>query len=78
MCNHTVLGGEGVTAKINNKHIAYVGNERLFNRLQLLQSLNDEESNQIIEWKKDGGSVGFFGVENIGILAMYCVFDTVG
>lgn len=77
VCNHTVLGGEGVTAKINNKHIAYVGNERLFNRLQLLQSLNDEESNQIIEWKKDGGSVGFFGVENIGILAMYCVFDRV-
>jgi len=77
MANHTVLAGEGITAIINNEYPAFVGNERLFQRLELLQTLKDEHFNQISEWKKDGSSVGFFGVQDVGILAMYCVSDRI-
>ena len=74
--HHRNLDGEGVTARINGKEI-YVGNMRLFERLGLLRHLPEEEMNKARQWMDHGCTVGFLSVEGSGIIASYCVADTV-
>jgi Cd2+/Zn2+-exporting ATPase len=74
--DHQVLKGEGVTAKIEG-HQVFVGNKRLFSRLKMFQSLSDENvelSRQLLE---TGGTVGFIGTNDDGIIGIFCVKDVV-
>jgi Cd2+/Zn2+-exporting ATPase len=74
---HTLLPGEGVTALINNRNV-YVGNRRLFERLGMYQDLPIENKHIVDQWEVDqGGTVGFIGVEGIGIVGSYCATDVV-
>ena len=72
---HTILKGEGVRAMVDNQ-LVYVGNDRLFTRLGMY-SLDSQNSELVKQWNDEGGTVGFIGIENIGIIAMYCVTDTI-
>lgn len=74
--DHQILDGEGVTATINDDKV-YVGNFRLFERLGLLKSLPKEEISQATEWMQNGCTVGFLSIEGLGIVASYCVADSV-
>lgn len=74
---HTILKGEGVCAIVNDKQV-YVGNERLFKRLGMYH-LSRQHVESAQKWNNDGGTVGYIGIEGegLGIIAMFCVTDTV-
>ena len=74
--NHSILKGEGVSALVGGKKV-HVGNIRLFKRLGMYQRLDESQKNDALCWGKDGGTVGFISVDNIGIVGMYSVSDTV-
>jgi Cd2+/Zn2+-exporting ATPase len=74
---HQILQGEGITALVNGKEQIYVGNQRLFNRLGMLESLPVTYRNRITEWNNTGGTLGFIGSEKDGIIGMFCVKDVV-
>lgn len=74
--NHTILKGEGVTALINDRHV-YVGNKRLFTRLGFLDTIPQKYLATSHDWERWGGTVGFVGIEGLGIVGMFCVSDTV-
>jgi Zn2+/Cd2+-exporting ATPase len=77
MKEHTTLAGEGVTALVNGKQM-FVGNRRLFERVDMYESLPLDCKVQAESWGTDhGGTVGFIGVENEGIIGSYCVTDVV-
>ena len=73
---HSTLKGEGITAFIENRQV-YVGNIRLFKRLEMYQRLEEIHKNNAHEWNKEGGTVGFIGIDGLGIVGMYSVADTV-
>jgi len=75
LTEHTILKGEGVEAFVDSKKV-YVGNERLFKRLDMY-NLSSEQRATAKEWNNEGGTVGYIGIENIGIIGMYCVKDTI-
>jgi len=72
---HTVLKGEGVTADVDGEQI-YVGNKRLFQRLGMYESLGAVK-NQTEAWSGAGGTVGFIGIEDKGIVGTFCVTDAI-
>jgi Cd2+/Zn2+-exporting ATPase len=72
---HTVLKGEGVTADVDGEQV-YVGNKRLFQRLGMYESIG-KYKNQTEEWSGDGGTVGFIGIEDKGIVGTFCVTDAI-
>lgn len=73
---HTTLKGEGVRAIVDNQNV-YVGNERLFKRLNMY-TLSPQHLKWVQRWSNEGGTVGFIGIEELGlIIAMYCVTDTI-
>ena len=72
---HTVLKGEGVTAIVGNRRV-YVGNERLFKRLNMY-NLSSDHLEYVKRWNDEGGTIGFIAIEGLGIIAMYCVIDTI-
>lgn len=72
---HTILKGEGVTANIDSKQV-YVGNGRLFKRLGMY-NISDENTESATKWSEEGGTVGFIGIEDLGIIGMFCVKDTI-
>lgn len=74
--DHYMLKGEGVTANVNNEEV-YVGNEKLFKRLDLFDGLSTEQKDTVRQWGDEGGTVGFVGIKTKGILGMYCVADQV-
>jgi len=75
LTEHTILKGEGVTAIVDNKRV-YVGNDRLFNRLEMYKiSAQQEEAAK--KWSEEGGTVGYLGIGGVGIIGMFCVKDTV-
>eukprot|EP00586_Coscinodiscus_wailesii_P017130 CAMPEP_0172519442 /NCGR_PEP_ID=MMETSP1066-20121228/291418_1 /TAXON_ID=671091 /ORGANISM="Coscinodiscus wailesii, Strain CCMP2513" /LENGTH=1043 /DNA_ID=CAMNT_0013302033 /DNA_START=55 /DNA_END=3186 /DNA_ORIENTATION=+ len=74
--NHSILKGEGVTAFVNGEQV-WVGNTKLFNRLGQYSQLPNDQKQTAAKWDKDGGTVGFLGIENVGIIAMFCVSDRV-
>eukprot|EP00571_Detonula_confervacea_P002632 CAMPEP_0172322444 /NCGR_PEP_ID=MMETSP1058-20130122/45890_1 /TAXON_ID=83371 /ORGANISM="Detonula confervacea, Strain CCMP 353" /LENGTH=1112 /DNA_ID=CAMNT_0013038183 /DNA_START=268 /DNA_END=3606 /DNA_ORIENTATION=+ len=75
LTEHTILMGEGVTANVDNKRV-YVGNERLFKRLGMY-NISPEHNESAKKWCEEGGTVGYVGIEGVGIVGMYCVKDTV-
>lgn len=75
LTQHTILKGEGVTALVDNNRV-YVGNERLFKRLDMYE-ISSQECTKAIEWGNEGGTVGYIGIENFGIIGMFCVKDTI-
>lgn len=73
--NHTLLEGEGVMVTVNGKKV-HVGNVRLFERLGLISSVSDETVMRTEQWASYG-TVGYISVEEIGIVGVYCVADSV-
>jgi Cd2+/Zn2+-exporting ATPase len=77
VADHQILKGEGITAKINGDTQVFVGNERLFKRLDMLEALPVKYRNLIDQWGDSGGTIGFVGIEGNGIIGMFCVKDSV-
>jgi Cd2+/Zn2+-exporting ATPase len=76
LSQHTVLKGEGVTATVDGQRL-FVGNRLLFERIGMYDNLPQNYQELCEKWGQDGGTVGFLGVENKGIIAFYCVDDVV-
>jgi Cd2+/Zn2+-exporting ATPase len=73
---HRILKGEGVEATVNGKQV-YVGNKRLFERLGMYEQMPLKNKSLAETWMKQGGTIGFLGVEDEGILAAFCMSDEV-
>jgi Zn2+/Cd2+-exporting ATPase len=73
---HTIIDGEGVRGVINGLEV-HVGNERLFDRLGLRNSVSVLDLEKIDEWKALGQTVGFMSVQGIGIVCAYAAADGV-
>lgn len=73
---HTILNGEGVHGIVNGLEV-YVGNERLFERLGMLQDVHSIAIDSVNDWKTKGGTVGFVSVLGHGVVCSYCVADGV-
>ncbi|CAJ1960426.1 unnamed protein product [Cylindrotheca closterium] len=76
MSDHTLLKGEGVSANVGGT-IVYVGNQRLFARLNLLDSLPANEREKTNSWAGTGSMIGFIGTKEEGIMGAFCVKDTI-
>ena len=72
---HTILKGEGVVATVDDKKV-YVGNERLFKRLNMYD-ISPQHVDSVHQWCKEGGTVGYIGIEDTGIIGLFCVTDTI-
>mmetsp|Transcript_18364 Transcript_18364/g.31061 ORF Transcript_18364/g.31061 Transcript_18364/m.31061 type:complete len:1128 (+) Transcript_18364:369-3752(+) len=72
---HTILKGEGVTATVDDERV-YVGNARLFGRIGMY-NIPQQYTDWAAEWSDEGGTVGYIGIEGVGIIGMYCVKDTI-
>ena len=55
----------------------HVGNERLFCRLGMYDSLPKKEVEKAKAWQEMGATVGYLGITGKGIVAAYCVADKV-
>jgi len=77
LSEHRILKGEGITAMVDGKTQVYVGNQRLFNRLGMLETLPIKYKNLIDEWGRTGGTIGFIGSKEDNIIGMFCVKDAV-
>ena len=73
---HRIMAGEGVSGVINGKEV-YVGNERLFIRLRMLQNIPEVVSDKVEGWKALGGTIGFMSVEGYGLVCAYVCADSV-
>lgn len=76
MTDHTILKGEGLSAFVDGKRV-YVGNQKLFDRLGWMEKLGQAYPGLAVEWGRSGGTVGFVGVEDEGIIGAFCLSDTV-
>jgi len=74
--DHTLIKGEGITAKVNHQTM-HVGNAKMFRRLDLLQHLPTAARRTAEDWANLGGTVGYVGIDGIGIIGIYCVADNV-
>jgi len=72
---HTFMAGEGLTGTIDGKQV-YVGNSRLFERLDLLKDINDDLENLIWNWEAMAGTVGFISIDG-ELVGAYCVADAI-
>lgn len=72
--DHTFLPGEGVEGSINGKKV-YVGNERLFRRLGMFESISLAQRTEVESWEAMGGSIGYMSIEDEGVVCTYCVAD---
>ena len=75
--DHQILKGEGITANVDGQMKVYVGNQRLFNRLGMFESLDSSDKILFNEWEETGGTIGFIGSREDGIIGMFCVKDSV-
>jgi len=80
--NHISLQGEGVTASLSFDHRkepvqCYVGNQMLMQRVGLLSSLPHGVIDEVQSWSFSGGTVGYLGLESEGIIAAFCVLDSI-
>jgi len=75
LTDHTILQGEGVTANVDGKKV-YVGNERLFKRLDMY-NISPDHMEAAKKWSEEGATVGYIGIEGLGIIGMFCVKDTI-
>jgi len=74
--DHTILKGEGVQACFKHTMV-YVGNHRLFRRINMYSALDSSTKEKVEGWSSLGGTVGYVGVEGVGIVAAYCAADAV-
>jgi len=54
----------------------YVGNEKLMRRLNLF-GVSASTATTCKQWSSEGGTVGFIGVEKVGVVAAFSVADKV-
>ena len=73
---HSILKGEGVTAKVDGNNV-YAGNQRLFDRLGMFDNLTMNYKELVKSWMATGGTVGFIGTDDHGIIGAFCVKDAV-
>mmetsp|Transcript_10000 Transcript_10000/g.14650 ORF Transcript_10000/g.14650 Transcript_10000/m.14650 type:complete len:328 (+) Transcript_10000:173-1156(+) len=73
---HSILKGEGVTALVDDSRV-YVGNERLFKRLGMYDELPASCKESATKWNKAGGTVGFCGIEGVGVIGVFCMSDAI-
>jgi len=73
--DHTILKGEGIEAKIDGSILVHVGNERLFQRLYGKEAVAAVARDTTRKWT--GCTVGFMGIEGLGIVCAYGVSDAV-
>lgn len=76
LTNHNILKGEGITALADERQV-FVGNDRLFARLGMMEQLSSNHRQLFKDWSKTGGTVGFIGTEEDGIIGMFCVTDVI-
>lgn len=74
--NHSILQGEGVTALVDGERV-YVGNESLFQRLDMYSRLDSDLKEKANLWNEKGGTIGYLGIQGVGIVGMFCVSDGV-
>ena len=74
--DHTLINGEGVTATVNGKSI-YVGNKKMAERFEHWKDLPIAAKRTAIEWSNIGGTLGFVGFQDCGIVGIYCVADNI-
>jgi ATPase, P-type (transporting), HAD superfamily, subfamily IC/heavy metal translocating P-type ATPase len=74
--NHSILQGEGVTALVDGERV-YVGNESLFQRLDMYSRLDSDLKEKANLWNEKGGTIGYLGILSVGIVGMFCVSDGV-
>jgi Cd2+/Zn2+-exporting ATPase len=74
--DHTILKGEGITAKADGKSV-YIGNQRLFDRLGMFDVLALNYKDLVKSWVATGGTVGFIGTNEDGIIGAFCVKDKI-
>merc|ERR1711933_229080 len=72
--DHTFLPGECVEGFINGKKV-YVGNERLFRRLEILEKIPLAQRKVVQSWEAMGGTIGYMSIEGQGVVCAYCVAD---
>jgi len=72
--DHTFLAGEGVEGSISGKKV-YVGNERLFRRLEIFENIPLAQRQEVESWEATGGTIGFMSMGNEGVVCAYCVAD---
>lgn len=73
---HTIVAGEGVEGVVNGLEVS-VGNERMFERLGLLNDLDEDIRSEVESWKMLGGTVGFMSIGDHGIVCGFCAADGV-
>ncbi|KAL3935253.1 MAG: hypothetical protein SGBAC_009192 [Bacillariaceae sp.] len=76
LSDHTLLKGEGVSANVSGTTV-FVGNQRLFARLDLLESLSENQRDKTDSWARTGSMIGFIGTKEEGIVGAFCVKDTI-
>jgi Zn2+/Cd2+-exporting ATPase len=76
IADHAVVPGEGVSGIVNDSQV-YVGNERMFRRLGLLDAIDNKYQGSVEKWKSIGGTIGFMSVQGFGIVCAFCVCDSV-
>ncbi|GAX29128.1 hypothetical protein FisN_7Hh274 [Fistulifera solaris] len=74
--DHSILKGEGVTALVDGVR-TFVGNRRLFERIGMYDDLGDAYKYRAEEWSTEGGTVGFVGVDGVGIIGSFCMSDSI-
>jgi len=74
--SHSQIAGEGVTAEISGVKV-YVGNERLFRRLGLYDSIPEEIKIASKKWSSFGETIGFLSIGSHGVVCAYSVADAV-
>jgi len=76
LTDHNFMAGEGVEAIINGSKVN-VGNERLFRRLGMFDSLPESEKAKVRGWEKMGATIGFMSIGDYGVVCSYCAADAV-
>ncbi len=72
--NHRILKGEGIMGDVDGKAV-YVGNIRLINRIGM--KIDPEDEKRACAWDQQGGTVGYIGVEGVGVVGMFQVADKI-
>jgi len=71
--NHSLIEGEGIVGNVGELTV-YVGNERLFKRLDIFKSISNIDVGISDTWCKNGGTVGYMSIDG-DVVCMYCVQD---
>ena len=73
---HDLVAGAGVEGTVNGKRVR-IGNDRLFQGLDMLENLSPRICAEVESWKGLGGTIGFMSIEGHGIVCAFCAADGV-